>query len=139
MWSPYASNYDNPITYMDILGDEPEDADGCCKALRDLLISASGVVGGMINTLSFGAISSDSLNFRRKLDDEEAELFDNSNAVGKIGPVIAAFRSPSASEAPAFELAPVGPSGPIPVTLAPPRGLVVPGGVVNSSGSSEGN
>jgi hypothetical protein len=48
----------------------------------------------MINTLSFGAISSDPLNFRRKLDDEEAELFDNSRAVGKIGPVIAAFRSP---------------------------------------------
>jgi RHS repeat-associated protein len=30
MWSPYASNYDNPITYMDPLGDEP---DGCCKGI----------------------------------------------------------------------------------------------------------
>jgi RHS repeat-associated protein len=29
MWSPYASNYDNPITYMDPLGNEPE----CCKGL----------------------------------------------------------------------------------------------------------
>jgi len=27
MWSPYASNYDNPIKYMDPLGDDP---DGCC-------------------------------------------------------------------------------------------------------------
>ncbi|HWR33874.1 MAG TPA: RHS repeat-associated core domain-containing protein [Chitinophagaceae bacterium] len=35
MWSPYASNYDNPITYMDPLGDEPESADGCCKWLMD--------------------------------------------------------------------------------------------------------
>jgi RHS repeat-associated protein len=28
MWSPYTSNYDNPITYMDALGDEPDG--GCC-------------------------------------------------------------------------------------------------------------
>ena len=32
MWSPYASNYDDPISNMDILGDEPE---GCCKWLMD--------------------------------------------------------------------------------------------------------
>ncbi|MGB3155847.1 MAG: RHS repeat-associated core domain-containing protein [Chitinophagaceae bacterium] len=32
MWSPYASNYDNPINYMDPLGDESE---GCCKWLTD--------------------------------------------------------------------------------------------------------
>lgn len=27
-WSPYASNYDNPITYSDQLGDEPDDGPG---------------------------------------------------------------------------------------------------------------
>jgi RHS repeat-associated protein len=38
MWSPYASNYDNPITYMDPLGDEPE----CCKGLLN-------AVGGFLS------------------------------------------------------------------------------------------
>jgi len=31
MWSPYASNYNNPINYIDILGDEP---DGCCGGIK---------------------------------------------------------------------------------------------------------
>ena len=37
MWSPYVSNYDNPITYMDPLGDEP---DGCCGGFIDAVVEA---------------------------------------------------------------------------------------------------
>lgn len=34
MWSPYASNYDNPIRYSDPLGDEGQD---CCQWLTDAI------------------------------------------------------------------------------------------------------
>ncbi len=37
-WSPYASNYDNPIRYEDFLGDEPEDS-GPGPILHGLIIS----------------------------------------------------------------------------------------------------
>ncbi|HEV8283656.1 MAG TPA: hypothetical protein VGQ09_05060 [Chitinophagaceae bacterium] len=37
MWSPYASNYDNPIIYSDPSGDEPQ----CCKDLWDEIKSAA--------------------------------------------------------------------------------------------------
>ena len=36
MWSPYVSNYDNPILYQDPLGNEPE----CCKGLGDALVQS---------------------------------------------------------------------------------------------------
>jgi RHS repeat-associated protein len=42
MWSPYASNYDNPIKYMDPLGDDP---DGCCGGFLDAIVEVGkGVV-----------------------------------------------------------------------------------------------
>ena len=42
MWSPYASNYDNPIKYMDPLGDDPN---GCCGGLLDAIVEVGkGVV-----------------------------------------------------------------------------------------------
>jgi hypothetical protein len=34
MWSPYVSNYDNPIRYTDPLGDQGE---ACCKVLDDVI------------------------------------------------------------------------------------------------------
>ena len=122
MWSPYASNYDNPITYMDFLGDEPESADGCCGALlnlvEDVLISASGVLNGAANTLSSGLISSDPFGMRDKLSGDKLDLYNNSVTVGKVGPLL----MPGASSAknPQVELVPVSPVKAIPVKIGPP-------------------
>ena len=50
MWSPYASNYDNPILYKDPLGNEPE----CCWGeLKDAIVQSvkqvSSLVAGAVN------------------------------------------------------------------------------------------
>ena len=48
-FSPYASNYDNPITYSDPLGDEGGDekkSSGCCQWLKDAADFAGGFVTG---------------------------------------------------------------------------------------------
>jgi RHS repeat-associated protein len=124
MWSPYASNYDNPITYMDILGDEPESADGCCGWLGDalidagksLLISGSGVLNGALNTVSFGLISSDPFNLRDRLNDNERTLYDNSVTVGKIGPLFIPGGSRS-TKTPPMELVPIGGKPPVTVSV----------------------
>jgi RHS repeat-associated protein len=49
MWSPYASNYDNPIRYSDPLGDEGDDANECCMGLKKVFASISGAVIGTID------------------------------------------------------------------------------------------
>ncbi|GAA3934934.1 hypothetical protein GO495_15055 [Chitinophaga oryziterrae] len=43
MWSPYVSNYDNPIRYSDFLGDEPGDPPGLIQGVKD------GFTGYFIN------------------------------------------------------------------------------------------
>jgi hypothetical protein len=48
------------------------------------LINASGIVGGMVNTVSFRIISSDPLNFADKLNDEDRKLFERAIFVGKL-------------------------------------------------------
>jgi len=52
MWSPYASNYDNPILYSDPLGDEPESADGCCKGIWDAVVSGVTWVNNNLNPIT---------------------------------------------------------------------------------------
>jgi RHS repeat-associated protein len=54
MWSPYASNYDNPITYMDPLGDEGQD---CCKGFVDAVKSYFGGAGDGAKSTLAGAAS----------------------------------------------------------------------------------
>ena len=52
MWTPYASNYDNPISFSDPLGDEPEEGEGCCKELlrilKDAAVATTGAVAGTV-------------------------------------------------------------------------------------------
>jgi RHS repeat-associated protein len=135
MWSPYASNYDNPITYMDPLGNEPEG--DCCGWLGDLLIesgkkiliSASGVVNGAANSLSFGLISSDPFNFRQNLSGDNLDLYDRSVFVSKVLTVVA---TPLSSKGrPPLEMAPAGGAKlPVAVTVKP---TTVPVVVVSTS------
>jgi RHS repeat-associated protein len=47
-WSPYASNYDNPITFSDPLGDEPDG--GCCGELLDKIYDGAVNVARTFNT-----------------------------------------------------------------------------------------
>ena len=49
-WSPYASNYDNPITFSDPLGDEPYGDGGCCGGfIKEVFGGAAGVLVGTID------------------------------------------------------------------------------------------
>jgi RHS repeat-associated protein len=49
MWSPYVSNYDNPIRYNDFLGDEPGDPPGFVAGFK---AGFTGYFGGIVNAVS---------------------------------------------------------------------------------------
>ena len=120
--SPYASMYDNPLTYSDPLGDEGQ---ACCGDFfddlldigEDILISGSGVMNGGLNTVSFGLISSDPFNFRNKLSGDKLALYDRSVQVGQIAPVLVPGGGRGPAKTPSLQ--PVNGS-PIPVTTTRP-------------------
>jgi RHS repeat-associated protein len=129
MWSPYVSNYDNPITYMDPLGDEPE----CCGALVDaiidagkkLVISGSGLANGALNTATGGLWPTDPFGVRDGLDDEDRMYYDNAVTVGSIG--MAVFPGMTSAKLPPAQLVPIaGPIKPVPITVKPLIPTVVP-------------
>lgn len=47
--TPYASMYNDPEKFSDPLGDEGEEASGCCKVLKQIFASASGTVASFID------------------------------------------------------------------------------------------
>ena len=67
--SPYASMYDDPIRYSDLLGDEAGEGGACCGGLfKQILGGAAGVAVGILdNTLGSdirGSISSSISDFK---------------------------------------------------------------------------
>jgi RHS repeat-associated protein len=117
--SPYASMYNNPIQISDPLGNEGQE---CCKDFFDgvdnALITASGLMNGMVNTLSGGLVSTDPYNFRSKLSSEKQSLYDASVQVGQIGPLIATAGRSSVGEVPALQIV-NGSAVSAPITLRP--------------------
>ncbi|NII28882.1 hypothetical protein HB364_27640 [Pseudoflavitalea sp. X16] len=80
MWSPYASNYDNPIRYSDLLGDEGEE---CCRGLRLALASGAGALNGLLNGLTFGAWSTKPIS-STQYTDEELAYYNKAVQVGQL-------------------------------------------------------
>ena len=109
MWSPYASNYDNPIRYNDFLGDEPDEGgpgplpavgitflqkmdenlnsavDKTMGVLGDVGVSLGGLFNGMNKTASFGtypSVSSEQFG----LNARQTTLYNISTTVGQYAP-----------------------------------------------------
>jgi RHS repeat-associated protein len=63
MWSPYVSNYDNPINYNDFLGDEPDGGPGLLERLgnavkatgQQVLSAAAGATNAYVSNNLLGA------------------------------------------------------------------------------------
>lgn len=74
MWSPYASNYDNPILYSDPLGDEPEASDGCCKWLMDGVKWINNNLNPLVPAAEFITGRSLNSNFTEKKSRSESAI-----------------------------------------------------------------
>ena len=123
-YSPYAAMYDNPVSIADPLGDEGED---CCggigEAARDffdyVMINGSGLMNGMVNTLSGGHISTDPFDLRERLTAKQQGYYDGAVSVGQVGALFG-----FGTETPVLEGAPALPmtnsvSIPLPTTMKP--------------------
>lgn len=88
MWSPYTSNYDNPILYKDPLGNAPECCDGLLDGLADLgntiAVAVTGVVLGSLNTISGGALSTNPFGYRDKLNAKDRWSYDMALFTGQV-------------------------------------------------------
>jgi RHS repeat-associated protein len=80
MWSPYASNYDNPIRYSDPLGDEGNE---CCGGGK-ILASAAGTLNGFLNSVTMGIWPTAPLG-TDMYTDEELEYYNSGVRFGQMG------------------------------------------------------
>ena len=145
MWSPYASNYDNPILYKDPLGNEPECCGGLLGVLADIgdkiAIAVIGVAVGSLNTISGGTISTNPFGYRDALRGTDREGYDMAVFTGQVAsmmPVPGGRGKVSEPATGVVEMVPVG-GGPkikveIPVTRAP--GFVPPASPKQNTSSS---
>ncbi|MFY0256540.1 hypothetical protein ACDQ55_21615 [Chitinophaga sp. 30R24] len=77
MWSPYVSNYDNPIRYNDFLGDEPGPGDG----LWSKIVQLAGIAKD-----NFKRNTTAEINFVRDLGKQGINNFKNRIATGTTTP-----------------------------------------------------
>jgi RHS repeat-associated protein len=122
MWSPYVSNYDNPIRYNDFLGDEPDGGPGLIPVpsadfinamvegtksagnavgefLGNLGIAAGGFLNGVNNVSSFGlypSVSAEQFGF----NPQQTTLYNTSTTAGQYAPMLSPGGKPG--ESPAF-------------------------------------
>jgi RHS repeat-associated protein len=134
MWSPYASNYDNPIRYKDPLGDSP---DGCCDGLYKTLVSAAGTLNGAAHTMTFGLWPKDPMNWAAdNLDEEDRAVYFGSANNASIATTVFSMGAPSLAS-PSASLVPIsGPQMPLPSFIAPPA-FPIPTTVQSSSAGGE--
>lgn len=131
MWSPYASNYDNPIRYKDPLGDE---GDECCEGLKNAvkkgMASVAGTLNGFLNGVTGGLWPTAPLG-TSMYTDEELEYYETGVRWGQAGSMPVVGYRPRMGP----KLAPVeGP--PLPTTTFPPAPPSIPSSPSNSAKSS---
>ncbi|SHN46154.1 DUF6443 domain-containing protein [Chitinophaga sp. CF418] len=79
MWSPFASNYNNPIRWNDFLGNSPTDPP---SGLRGFLISTGGLLNGFNHVLTMGYWDVPAKRFN--LEGEDAKQYNKATEVGEI-------------------------------------------------------
>ncbi|MFB6454381.1 RHS repeat domain-containing protein [Chitinophaga sp. Hz27] len=122
-WSPYASNYNNPISYNDFLGDEP-DGDPPTGA-RGFWISTAGLINGINHTITFGLYDTPASAFG--FDEEETARYETMIKIGEIIPVV--FQPKPSPAKPTllplnFEPLPVPVPAPTPIPVVAPLPVV---------------
>jgi RHS repeat-associated protein len=106
-WSPYVSNYDNPIRYNDFLGDEP-DSDPP-KGVKGFFISLGGLINGINHFITMGIYDVPAESFG--LSGDDAAQYNFATKVGEILPLAANLRPSPTIEPPLI------PAGGLPPTL----------------------
>lgn len=102
MWGPYVSNYDNPITYMDFLGDEGQNCcgwlgdivvgffEGAGDVLYDAMTTTAGVLNGVLHNATFGIWPKDpyrEITGESAYTQEGQERYDAAATVGDNAPL----------------------------------------------------
>lgn len=120
-WSPYVSNYNNPIRYNDFLGDEPDDDPP--TGIRGFWISTAGLVNGINHIITGGLYNTPASAFG--WSGEDAERYDNMTTVGSIIPLFFGPKvAPGTPPAVPVNFEPVPVPAPVPIPVVAPLPVV---------------
>lgn len=126
MWSPYASNYDNPIRYQDFLGDEPDGDDP--PTWRLYLASALGTLNGVEKMLGLPGVSSDKFPF----SSQEKRIYDGASTTGTVVSAVLTMTSGGGANIPESPSLALAGGGKAPVGASSITGPAVPVPIVNA-------